>query len=220
MTLPRDAPPMANAQTIPPSKKNRLSADAALKKLVEGNKRYQSDAPIEYQNRQERVDFERGQKPYAAILGCADSRVSPEILFNTGMDELFVLRVAGNIADTTSIASIEYAVSQLNTNLIVVMGHEACGAVGAALANANDTTDMGYNLNMLVSHIAPGIAAAKKKKSAFAKDPVTTAVKENARLSALELRKRSPIIANARGVKIVSAYYKLVTGKVTFSKYL
>lgn len=201
-------------------KKNKLSAAAALKKLKEGNKRYLSHDPIHYPNKQERADFENGQKPYAAILSCADSRVSPEIMFNVGLDEVFVIRVAGNIADTTSIASIEYAVSELNTNLIVVMGHEGCGAVGAALANADSTLDLGYNLNTLLAHITPAIATAGKKKAAFKKDPLATTVKENAKLNAHELRTRSPIISKARGVEIVSGYYHLISGKVDLSDFL
>ncbi len=207
------------ATKSPANKKNKLSAAAALKKLKEGNKRYLGHDPINYQTEDERADFARGQQPYAAILSCADSRVSPEIMFNTGLDELFVLRVAGNIANTTSIASIEYAVAHLNTNLIVVVGHESCGAVGAAIANADTTTDMGYNLNSLVAHITPAVATVDKKKPAK-KDRLAATVKENAKLNAKELRARSPIIAKARGVKTVWAYYNLITGKVDFSDFL
>lgn len=208
---------MARKATV---KKNRLSAEEALNKLKAGNKAYLGHDPINYQTKEEREDFANGQKPYAAILSCADSRVSPEIMFNAGLDELFVMRVAGNVADTTSIASIEYAVSQLNTNLIVVLGHECCGAIGAALQNDKDTVDLGYNLNTLIAHMAPGVASAKKKKAAFKKDPVATTVKENAKLTALELKERSSIIANERGVEIVWGYYHLITGKVTFSNFL
>ncbi|MCH9655766.1 MAG: carbonic anhydrase [Planctomycetes bacterium] len=207
------------ASKTPVKKKNKLSANAALVKLKKGNQRYLGHDPINYQTEEERADFANGQKPYAAILSCADSRVSPEIMFNAGLDELFVIRVAGNIADTTSIASIEYAVSELNTNLIVVVGHESCGAVNAAIANANNTLDLGYNLNSLLAHINPAIAATDKKKI-HKKDRLTATVKENARLNAKELRTRSPIIAKARGVKIVSAYYHLITGEVDFSDFL
>lgn len=207
------------ATKSPANKRNKLSAASALKKLQDGNKRYLGHDPINYPTEEERADFTRGQKPYAAILSCADSRVSPEVMFNAGLDELFVIRVAGNIANTTSIASIEYAVSQLNTNLIVVVGHESCGAVGAAIANADNTTDMGYNLNSLLAHITPAVAATDKKKP-LKKNRLTATVKENAKLNAKELRARSPIIAKARGVKIVSAYYHLITGEVDFSDFL
>lgn len=202
------------------TKKNRLSAEAALQKLKKGNERFLGHDPINYPTEKERADFEDGQKPYAAILSCADSRVSPEVMFNAGLDELFVIRVAGNIANTTSIASIEYAVQELNTNLIVVVGHERCGAVGAALQNADETLNLGHNLNVLLSHINPAIVSAKKKKASFKKDPLATTVKENAKLTAMELRQRSSIIPSTRGVQIVHAYYHLITGKVEFSDFL
>ena len=198
-------------------KKNTLSADAALKRLKAGNDRFLGHDPLNYPTEEERADFANGQKPYAAILSCADSRVSPEVMFNVGLDEVFVIRVAGNIADTTSIASIEYAVTELNTNLIVVMGHEACGAVGAALANADSTIDLGYNLNSLLAHITPAVNATKGLTK---KNRPTATIKTNAKLNAEELRTRSPKIATTRGVKIVWGYYHLITGKVDFSDYL
>lgn len=206
----------APAKKQPAKKKNKLSAAEALKKLKAGNKKFLLDTPVSYQDAKERVDFNRGQKPYAVILSCADSRVSPEIMFHAGLDELFVIRVAGNIASTEAIASIEYAVSALNTNLIVVVGHEKCGAVDAALSNAEKTLDLGYNLNTLLSQINPAIASASKK-AAYTKDPLTATVKENAKLTAKELRARSSIISKARGVKIASAYYHMIDGKVDFS---
>ena len=201
------------------TKSNKRSATVALKKLQKGNERFLGHDPLNYPTASERSDFEDGQKPYAAVLCCADSRVSPEIMFNAGLDELFVIRVAGNIANTASIASIEYAVKELNTNLIVVVGHECCGAVGAALKNADQTLDLGYNLNLLLSHINPAIVSAQKKAS-FKKDPLTTTVKENAKLTVHQLRERSPIICKTRGVQIVSAYYHLISGKVDFSDFL
>ena len=170
-------------------RKNTLSAKAALEKLKAGNQRFLGHDPVNYPTEKERKPFNDGQAPYAIILSCADSRVSPELMFNAGLDELFVIRVAGNIATTEAIASIEYAVAHLNTNLIVVAGHEACGAVGAALANDKQTTDLGYNLNTLVSHITPAISAASKKK-AYKNDAMTATIKENAKLNVQELRSR------------------------------
>lgn len=203
--------------SAPKKKKNRLSAAAALQKLKTGNERYLAHEPLGYPTEKERGDYSYGQKPYAAILSCADSRVSPEIMFNAGLDELFVIRVAGNIADTTSIASIEYAVTQLNTNLIVVVGHEACGAVGAALANAEDTLDLGHNLNNLLGHITPAVAATKNVGK---KQRPAATIKKNAKLNAEELRRQSPLITKTRGVEIVWAYYHLIDGKVDFSEFL
>tara|TARA_B110000495_G_scaffold203811_1_gene229698 strand:- start:1041 stop:1670 length:630 start_codon:yes stop_codon:yes gene_type:complete len=208
---------MAKKKPKEPKKKNKLSAAAALKKLKVGNERFLRHDPVNYPTEKERADFADGQQPYAAILSCADSRVSPEIMFNAGLDEIFVIRVAGNIADTTSIASIEYAVTELNTNLIVVVGHEACGAVGAALANADSTLDLGYNLNSLLAHMTPAVFETKKVPK---KQRSTATIKANARLNAEALRTRSPMIANERGVKIVWAYYHLITGEVEFSEFL
>ena len=201
-------------------RKNKFSAEDALKKLKAGNERYLGHDALNYPTAKEREPFANAQWPYAIVLSCADSRVSPEVLFNVSLNEIFVVRVAGNIANTESIASIEYAVANLNTNLIVVLGHEGCGAVNAALSVANEPQDLGYNLNKLVAHITPAVAAAKKKKKSFEKDPLTTAIKENAKQNAQELRNRSPIISKARGVKIVSGYYQLVKGKVEFSNWL
>ncbi len=208
---------MTNKSVKKTKKKDKVTAKAALQKLKAGNERFLGHDPVNYPTEKERADFANGQKPYAAILCCADSRVSPEIMFNAGLGEIFVIRVAGNIADTTSIGSIEYAVAELQTNLIVVVGHESCGAVGAALANAENTLDLGYNLNGLMAHIAPAVAATKG--TAKKQRPMAT-IKENARLNAEELRKRSPMIAKARGVKIVWAYYHLITGKVDFSDFM
>lgn len=207
---------MSDSTCKPSTKKNKLSAEAALKRLKAGNKRFLGHDPVNYPTKNERADFAYGQQPYAAILSCADSRVSPEIMFNAGLDELFVIRVAGNIATTEAIASIEYAVANLNTNLIAVIGHECCGAVDAALKNADNTLDLGYNLNSLLGHLSPAVVSANKKKG-FEKNPLTTTIKENAKLTAKELRTRSPIIAKTRGVKIVSCFYHLISGKVDFS---
>lgn len=180
-----------------------VSADKALKLLKDGNKRFASDKPChERQDIERRKELGGGQAPFAIILSCADSRVVPEMIFDTGLGEIFVCRVAGNVANTSSIASIEYAVAHLNTKLIVVLGHESCGAVGAAV----EGKDNGYNLNHLVCHIKP----------ALSKGSVNTIVKKNAKLTAKELAQRSPIIAGAKGLKIAPAYYELVSGKVKF----
>jgi len=133
----------------------------------------------------------------------------PELAFDTGLGELFVLRVAGNVANTSTIASIEYAVAHLGTPVIVVLGHEACGAVTAAVGGG----DNGYNLNHLLSHIAPAIAKSDKGAE------VNTVVKKNAELTVNDLSDRSAIIKGAvdKGkLKIVPAYYNLGTGKVDF----
>jgi len=124
------------------------------------------------------------------------------------MGEIFVIRVAGNTANASSIASIEYAVAHLGVNLIVVLGHESCGAVTAAIAGG----DNGHNLNHLLAHIAPAIAASKDQE-------VNAVVKVNASLTSSALAERSAIIRDARdngGLKIAPAFYNLGSGKVDF----
>ena len=181
-----------------------------LDRLKEGNKRFVSDRlDGKLQNSSQRDKLTGGQDPYAIILSCADSRVVPELAFDTGLGELFVVRVAGNIANTSSIASIEYAVANIGSPLIVVMGHESCGAVGAAVKGG----DNGYNLNHLLGQIYPALIASKK--NAYVSD----ITKKNAELSAAELVNRSIIISEAvenGKLTIVSAYYHLDTGVVEF----
>ena len=117
-----------------------------------------------------------------------------------------MVRVAGNVANTSSIASIEYAVAHLGTKLIVVLGHESCGAVSAAMGGG----DNGYNLNHLLAHIAPALSGTRGKQT------VEKVVKQNAKMNAKELEARSSIIGKAKGLKIVPAYYNLDGGKVDF----
>ena len=184
---------------------NKVSADKAWELLKEGNHRFASDKPVyERHDRERRKELEDGQAPFAIILSCADSRVIPELVFDTGIGELFVIRVAGNVATTESIASIEYAVAVIKTKLIVVLGHESCGAIKEALK----PRDVGYNLNSLLAHLDPAVYSSPKTRK------VNTLVKRNAKLNAEALEQRSPIIAGTSGVQIKPAYYNLVSGKV------
>lgn len=192
------------------SKVKNLSAEEALEKLKAGNKNFVTDKLVgQLQDSSRRKSLTGGQNPFAIILSCADSRVVPELAFDTGLGEIFVIRVAGNVANTSSTASIEYAVAHLGVNLIVVLGHESCGAVTAAIAGGNN----GYNLNHLLAHISPAIAASRKKD-------VNSVVKKNAKMNCDDLVNRSAIIKKATegksGLKIVPAYYNLGSGKVNF----
>lgn len=185
-----------------------MTIEQTVNRLIEGNDRYiadKLDGKLQDSNR--RQELTGGQQPHTIVLSCADSRVVPELIFDSGLGELFVVRVAGNIANSSSIASIEYAVAHCGSKVIVVLGHEACGAVTAAVAGG----DNGYNLNHLLSHITPAIAASDSGAA------INDVVKKNAHMNAEELVKRSAIIggAVAKGdVKIVSAYYNLGSGKV------
>ncbi len=179
-------------------------------RLKDGNERFVSDkleGKLQTSNR--RDELTAGQQPYAIILSCADSRVVPELAFDAGLGELFVVRVAGNIANNSSIASIEYAVAHCGSNAIVVLGHQSCGAVTAAIAGG----DNGHNINHLLSHITPAIAACDDGAA------VNDVVRKNALLTAQDLIKRSAIISDAvnRGsVEIIPGYYNLDSGKVDF----
>ena len=188
-----------------------MNAEQALARLKEGNENFVSDKlDGKLQNSSRRQELTGGQHPYAIILSCADSRVVPELAFDTGLGEIFVVRVAGNVANASSMASIEYAVANLGTKLIVVMGHESCGAVAAAVAGG----DNGPNLNTLVGYIQPSVEKIGSEAE------LKSIVEENARHSSNELVTSSAIISNAvqnDDVEIVTAYYHLGSGKVDFN---
>ncbi len=187
-----------------------MTTQESIKRLKEGNARFVADLiDGKLQDSSRRESLIGGQEPYAIILGCADSRVVPELAFDAGLGELFTVRVAGNVANSSSIASIEYAVAHCGSKLIVVLGHQNCGAVTAAVAGG----DNGYNLNHLLGHITPALAASEEGAS------INEVVKKNAELTVKELKSRSTIITDAvdKGeVEILPAYYNLDTGKVDF----
>ncbi len=179
-------------------------------RLIEGNERFVADKlDGKLQDSNRRNELTDGQQPHTIVLSCADSRVVPEFAFDSGLGELFVVRVAGNVANSSSLASIEYAVAHCGSKVIVVLGHQSCGAVTAAVGGG----DNGYSLNHLLSHITPAISASAAGAS------VNDVVKKNAELNAKELVTRSSIISKAvesGSVEILSAYYNLDSGKVDF----
>lgn len=179
-------------------------------RLLDGNKRFVADKlEGKLKDSTRRDELVAGQQPHTIVLSCADSRVVPEHAFDAGLGELFVVRVAGNVANTSSIASIEYAVAHCGSIVVIVLGHQSCGAVTAA-ANGGDN---GYNLNHLLSHITPALNASAEGAS------ITDIVKKNAEMTAEELKSRSSIIGDAAAkgsIEIVPAYYNLDSGKVDF----
>ncbi len=181
-----------------------------IERLKDGNEQFvQDNLSQEGIDKSTRKELVKGQDPFAIILSCADSRVVPELAFNTGLGELFVVRVAGNVANISSLASMEYAVAHLDTSILVVLGHQSCGAVTAAVGGG----DNGYNLNHLLAHIGPAIHGTPEGAS------VDDVIRKNVHLTAEELVNRSSIIANAvkqDKLKIVTAYYHLDSGKVEF----
>jgi carbonic anhydrase len=188
-----------------------VSADAALAKLKEGNARFvSSKVSTSKPTAARRAEIAQGQHPFAIILGCADSRTSPEIIFDQNIGDIFVDRNAGNLVDDHTLGTIEYGVEHLGVRLIVVLGHERCGAVQAAVAS--DTAP--GHIQSLVRDIQPAVQAVKGKPG----DTVHLAVAENARLMAEEIRSKANFGDLAKDVKIIPAVYDLDTGKVDFGK--
>lgn len=191
-----------------------ISGDEALKKLVDGNARFMKDDKTYSSNwgAARRAELTKGQKPFAIVLGCADSRVPPEHVFDQELGDLFVVRVAGNVADTDEIASIEYAVAHLGTPLIIVLGHQSCGAVKATIDGAKDTE----HIINLVKKIDPAV----KKAQASVKDKaglLDAAIIENAKGTATTLTQKSSVIkgkVDKGEVKLTAGVYNLATGKV------
>ncbi|PZO44207.1 MAG: carbonic anhydrase [Pseudanabaena frigida] len=190
-----------------------LTAEAALQELKDGNDRYVLDhVEHPHEGAQRRVDLSSAQHPFAIVLGCADSRVVPELIFDQGVGDLFVLRVAGHIADDAVIASIEFAVEHLGTRLVVVLGHEKCGAVMAAINHAFSEG----KLNSLISYIEPAVKAGQQANGDCV---ISDTVKAHVNLMVSEIQSTEPILSHEvkNGIlKVVPAYYRLATGKVEF----
>ena len=195
------------AQPAPPA----LSPDAALNKLLQGNQRYirhKEQHPDETLAR--RKELVSTQHPFAVILSCADSRVPPELVFDQGLGDLFVIRVAGNIVDDAVLASIEYAVEHTGTKLVVVLAHESCGAVTAAVEGGKAPG----HLSALVAAIQPSVEATANLSG----DRIHLCVLENSRRVARQIRQSEPLLKEAvdrNELKVVAADYALDTGKVT-----
>src|SRR5277367_2728721 len=159
----------------PPKPQNLLSPDAALEALRRGNARYVDGVSLRHDFKHEREALAGGQNPYATILSCADSRIAPEYAFDSGRGDLFVCRVAGNFANDDSVASFEYAIASLGTPLIMVLGHDACGAVSATLKSIKDNTTLPGHLPSLVANLA----AAAKASAEQPGDPLANAIRQN-----------------------------------------
>jgi carbonic anhydrase len=201
------------AQKAPPKPQNVVSPDDALKLLMSGNKRYVSGVSRRHDFKHEREALAKGQNPYAGILSCADSRIAPEYAFDTGRGDLFVCRVAGNFANDDVIASFEYAVSVLNTPLLMVLGHQACGAVDATIKSIKDGTTLPGHLPSLVAAIGPAVKATLSQPG----DALDNAIKKNVMLNVEKLKTATPIIDKAitdKKVRIVGAVYNLKSGGI------
>ena len=195
------------------SQKALAAKEDALARLMDGNARFVKGQhrPADY--KRERAELTKGQHPYAIVLSCSDSRVPPEIVFDESLGKLFVVRVAGNVVDPISLGSIEYAAEHLHSKLLVVLGHESCGAVKA-------TVDGGHfspSIEAIVEKIKPAVDIAQRKHP-DAKDILPFAVEENVTLQTQSVLDQSHIIkelVERKELRIADGVYHLASGKVT-----
>jgi carbonic anhydrase len=197
----------------PPKPQNVLSPDASLERLQKGNARYVDGVSLRHDFKHEREALAGGQNPYAAILSCADSRIAPEYAFDSGRGDLFVCRVAGNFATDEVIASMEYAVAVLNVPLILVLGHDSCGAVDAAIKSLRDDKALPGHMPSLVSAIAPAVKAVSQSGG----DTLGKAILQNVIDNVAKLGSTTPILSAAveqRKLRVVGGIYRLTDGRV------
>jgi len=199
-----------------------ISAREALERLREGNRRFVSDVRSSetLANQARRNELAAGQEPFAIILGCSDSRVPAEIVFDQGLGDLFVIRVAGNIVASSQVGSVEFAAARFGTRLVVVLGHSQCGAILATLEELQQPTDQSRNLRSIVDRVRPSVEALLA--TGLRHDPealVRQAVRANIRASADHLRHGSDVLeqlVQTNGLLVVGAEHSLETGVVEF----
>lgn len=207
--VPNDA-----AQAASPVAKTALAPAEALKLMKEGNENFRNEAPsLAANGRERRLELARGQAPFCVLVGCSDSRVSPEILFGRGLGELFIVRNAGNTVDTAALGSIEYAVGVLGVPLVIVLGHQSCGAVAAAVDVVQKNATFPGVIGEMVQPIVPAVLEARSQGG----DLLEASVRSNARRVAKRLTSQSLVIKDALDagkVKVVGARYGLSDGHV------
>lgn len=199
-------PQSAVAQTKP----QPVTPEAALQRILEGNKRFVAEKRQNLQFRSRLLETATAQFPFASILSCADSRVPAEIVMDQGLGDLFVVRVAGNVATESCIGSLEFATAVLGTQLLIVIGHERCGAVAAAVKG----DPLPGRIGMFVEEIKPAVRSVQAK----AGDPVENAVVANVKYQVNQLKESSSILANLieeGKLKIIGCRYDLDTGELT-----
>jgi carbonic anhydrase len=204
---------IAKETKAPPKPQNVLSPAAALKRLKQGNQRYVEGVARRHDFKHEREVLAGGQNPYAAILSCADSRIAPEYAFDSGRGDLFVCRVAGNFANDDTVASMEYAVAVLAVPLILVLGHQRCGAVDATIKSLKDAEPLPGHMPSLVAAIAPAVKAVSQKPG----DALDNAIRQNVVDNVAKLRGATPILSAAveqKKLDVVGGIYRLKDGEV------
>jgi carbonic anhydrase len=206
------APWQVLADDAPPQ--NSISPDAALRRLLDGNARYAAGKLDSKDFSIGRAARAKGQYPIAAILACADSRVAPEVVFDQGLGDLFVVRVAGNYLDNDNLASLEYAVGVLKVPLIMVLGHTECGAVKAAIGEIKHPTPLPGHIWDIVDAVRPGIINVV---NANGSNMVLDAIRANVDYNVSRIASAQPVVSEAvrsGSVKVVGGVYELSTGKV------
>lgn len=197
----------------PPLPENIMTPHQALDRLMEGNDRYATGKSTPLDFSEERAALVSGQNPYACILSCSDSRVSPEFCFDEQRGDLFVARVAGNYLTTDFVATLEYAAAVLHTPLIMVLGHKSCGAVKAAIDAFDKNKQFPGHIQTLASALLPAIRAVKGMEG----DRYDNAIKMNVMLNVDKLKKQPPILSKLVADKkllVVGGVYSLQTGRV------
>ena len=199
------------------SRPPEVSADEALRRLIAGNERFLAGSARSPAIRPETLgELARGQRPIATILGCSDSRVPPELIFDAGFGELFVVRVAGNVLSPEVAGSLQYAGAHLRNPLVVVLGHEGCGAIQAALETKDEGVRQLSRIQLLVSSILPGLAGLDPRLPPPAR--LAQAVEANVRWTVRAILESPEGRARlAEGwMKVVGAIYEIATGRVRF----
>jgi carbonic anhydrase len=203
----------AKETKAPPKPENVISPDASLKRLMDGNARYVDGVSRRHDFTHEREALVGGQNPYAAILSCADSRIAPEYAFDSGRGDLFVCRVAGNFATDETVASLEYGVAVLNVPLILVLGHDACGAVDATIKSLKDDKPLPGHMPTLVTGLAPAVKAVAQQGG----NVLDNAIRQNVIDNVVKLKSATPILsaaAESGKLRVVGGIYRLKDGKV------
>jgi carbonic anhydrase len=204
---------LAKETKAPPKPQNVLSPAAALKRLKDGNERYVEGVTKRHDFKHEREPLAGGQNPFAAVLSCADSRIAPEYAFDSARGDLFVCRVAGNFANDDTIASMEYGVAVLNVPLILVLGHDSCGAVDATIKSLKDDKPLPGHMPSLVTAIAPAVKAASQQQG----NALDNAIRQNVVDNVAKLKGATPILSAAveqNKLRVVGGIYRLKDGEV------
>ena len=205
---------LADQPTLKGPLPNATSPEVALERLMQGNSRYAANAPEQKDFSADRAERVSAQYPIAAVLSCSDSRVAPEVAFDQGPGDVFVVRVAGNFINVDGLASLEYAVKFLGVPLLMVLGHTNCGAVSAAVKLVMERAELPGHLPDLVKSIEPAVIAAHGRHPG---DLVAAAIEENVKLNVKRLDDDTPVIAEplaAKKIGVVGGVYDLATGKV------